>query len=76
MGNSVPTMDVKFGQKRDIADYDQFLSDEQVAAAVTYPTDLRALTPESFDRIARHGFKVTGMTFAAYGNAVQDWSIR
>jgi len=66
MGNSTRTIDMKSGRARTCAEYDEVLSDDDVASAANHPTDLRALEPNAFDRIARHGYEVTDCTLTTY----------
>lgn len=66
MGNSTRALDVKSGRARLSAEYDDFSSDADVAAAASYPTDLNALSLPAFDRIARHGYELTDHTLATY----------
>jgi NTE family protein len=49
-----------------ISGYDDFLSDADVAAVASYPSDLNALSAEAFDRIARHGYEVADYTLTTY----------
>lgn len=66
MGNSVRNVDVKSDQKRTPAFYDAFLTDEQAASALKYPTDLKAITVAHFDALARHGFEVADATMTTH----------
>jgi NTE family protein len=66
MGNSVRDIDIKAGIHREPELYDAFLTDEESTLSLIHPTDLRAPSEFMFDRIARHGFEVTGSTLAAY----------
>jgi NTE family protein len=45
-----------------------FQSDQEAALALAHPTDLKALSKQDFDRIARHGFEVADATLAAYAS--------
>lgn len=66
MGNSVRDIDIKSGRSRVSSEYAQFQADSEAALALKYPTDLKALTKECFDRIARHGFEVADATLTAH----------
>jgi NTE family protein len=66
MGNSVRDIDIKSGRSRAAAEYEHFQADGEAALAFKYPTDLTALTPACFDRIARHGFEVSDATLTAH----------
>jgi NTE family protein len=66
MGNSVRDIDMKAGFKRQSAAYDEFQSENEVALALAQPTDLKAVSHEVFDRIARHGFEIADATLTAY----------
>jgi NTE family protein len=58
MGNSVRDIDVKAGRLRSPESYDLFQTDRDVALALRYPTDLRAISERDFDGIARHGYEI------------------
>ena len=62
MGNSVRELDRKDKFSRERSGYDRFMSDEEVAAAASQATDLKALPTQLFDRIARHGFEMADTT--------------
>jgi NTE family protein len=66
MGNSVRNLDLKSGRASAQSEYDEVLSEDDVAAAAAHPTDLNALSPVAFDRIARHGYEVADRTFTTY----------
>jgi NTE family protein len=66
MGNSVRDIDIKTGRQRDRSYYDQFQADRDVALAYRYPTDLKAISAESFDHVARHGYELADATLTAY----------
>ncbi len=66
MGNSTRSFDIKAAAERPAASYDDFLTDADVAEAASYPTDLNALSPKAFDRIARHGQEVAELTLSTY----------
>jgi NTE family protein len=66
MGNSIRDIDIKTKRTRDGASYDEFQADQEVARAFAYPTDLRALPPQSFDRLARHGYELADATLTAH----------
>jgi len=65
MGKSVRDIDIQIARRRELPEYDHFLSDEESRLALTHPTDLKALPKHLFDRIARHGFEAAGATLAA-----------
>jgi len=69
MGNSVRDIDIKVGRLRDAVAYGQFQADEEAALALRYPTDLKALSAETFDRIARHGYEVTDATLTTHASS-------
>jgi NTE family protein len=58
IGNSVRDIDVKAGRLRPPESYDLFQADREVALALRYPTDLRAISESRFDGIARHGYEI------------------
>jgi NTE family protein len=66
MGNSVRDIDIKAGRQQDRAGYDRYQADREVALALKYPTDLRAITAENFDHIARHGYELADATLTVY----------
>ncbi len=66
MGNSTRALDLKSGRTAAAREYDDVLSEDDVAAAATHPTDLGTLSSDAFDRIARHGHEVTERTLTAY----------
>jgi NTE family protein len=66
MGNSARDIDIKSGRLREQAWYDRFQADQDVALALKYPTDLRAMPPLMFDCIARHGYEVADLTLTTY----------
>jgi NTE family protein len=67
MGNSARNLDLKSGRSAEPQEYDDTLTEGDVASAVTYPTDLGALEISTFGKIARHGHEVAERTLAAYG---------
>lgn len=68
MGNSVRDIDLKAGRQRAAVDYDRYQADQEAILALKHPTDLAAVTPELFDRIARHGYEVADATLTAYAS--------
>jgi NTE family protein len=66
MGNSSRTLDVKSGRVSVSSEYEGFSSEDDVAIVSAYPTDLSALEPDAFDRIARHGYEVADRTLTTY----------
>lgn len=66
MGNSARNLDLKSGRATPLSEYDEVLSEDDVAAAAPRPTDLNALSPGAFDRIARHGYEVADRTLTTY----------
>lgn len=70
IGNTVRDIDIKVGHKRQPADYDAYLSDEEGRLALHHPTDLNRLPESLFDRIARHGFEVAEATFSARASTI------
>lgn len=66
MGNSTRALDLKSGRTVAAWEYDDVLSEDDVVAAATHPTDLGALSSDAFDRIARHGHEVVERTLTAY----------
>ena len=65
MGNTVRDIDLRVGRSRNPHEYDAFQPDEEGRLALAQPTDLNALAPSLFDRIARHGFEVAEATLGA-----------
>lgn len=66
MGNSVRDIDIKAGRLRSAESYDLFQADREVALALSYPTDLRAISESSFDGIARHGYEIADAVLTAH----------
>lgn len=66
MGNSNRNLDLKADRFASPSDYDAFSSEDDVESVANYPTDLNAVTPESFDRISRHGYEVAERTLSIY----------
>jgi NTE family protein len=66
MGNSVRDIDMKSGRQREAHHYDRFQADDETAMALRHATDLKALSPALFDRIARHGYELADATLTAY----------
>jgi NTE family protein len=66
IGNSTRNLDLKSGRATVATEYDDTLSEDDVATAATHPTDLSALPITAFDRIARHGYEVAGRTLTSY----------
>jgi NTE family protein len=66
MGNSVRDIDLKAGRLRDAGVYDDFQADREVALAFGYPTDLKAIPENLFDRLARHGYELADATLTVY----------
>lgn len=66
MGNSIRDIDIGSRTTRLASEYDRFQTDQEVATAFKYPTDLAALSERSFDVIARHGYEVTNCTLRTY----------
>lgn len=60
IGNSV--RDIDFKDKYARSSYDDFLSSDNVAKALHYPTGLKAVPAVIFDTIARHGYEVANAT--------------
>jgi NTE family protein len=66
MGNSVRQVQVKtknFAANRDLS---LWQSDADVSKAWRYPTNLTAMSLDTFDLIARHGFECADSILAAY----------
>jgi NTE family protein len=76
MGNSVRSLDVKAGNARPPGFYDAVQPDAEASVALDYPTDLRALTPGHFDRLAQHGFEVADTTLTTYAAPTFPQSLR
>lgn len=66
MGNSVRDIDLKAGRPRSLETYDLFQADRDVALALPYPTDLRAISESHFDGIARHGYEIADAVLTVY----------
>lgn len=66
MGNSMRNLDLKSGRSAAPEEYDDALTEDDVAAAAIHPTDLGALSIAAFDRIARHGYEVAERTLTTY----------
>jgi NTE family protein len=66
MGNSAKEIDRKSGRQRAADYYDAFLTEEETALAFSHPTDLKAISQESFDRVARHGYEVADGVLSTY----------
>jgi len=46
--------------------YDLFQADQDVALALRYPTDLRAISERHFVGIARHGYEIADAVLTVY----------
>jgi NTE family protein len=66
MGNSVRDLDIKTARLRSQEQYDAFQADREVALALQYPTDLRAISQSNFDNIARHGYEIADAVLTTY----------
>jgi NTE family protein len=66
MGNSVRDIDLKADRQRPAETYDLFQADREVALALRYPTDLRAISESHFDGIARHGYEIADAVLTVY----------
>jgi NTE family protein len=66
MGNSVRGLDVKAAKNRPLGFYDNVQPDTEATVALEYPTDLKAVTRNDFDRLARHGFEAADTTLTTY----------
>lgn len=75
MGNSVRDIDLKAGRERAATNYDRYQADQEAIHALRHPTDLAALAPDVFDRIARHGYEVADATLTAYAPDVVPASL-
>jgi NTE family protein len=75
MGNSVRDIDIKASRQRARSSYDCYQTDREVSLALKYPTDLKAIAPDDFDHIARHGYEVTDATLTVYTRAEFDRSL-
>jgi NTE family protein len=67
MGNSARNLDLKSGRAAAPLEYDDTLTEDDVALATSYPTDLCAVQIVAFDKIARHGHEVAKRTLTTYG---------
>ena len=67
MGNSRRDLDITTGIVRDPMEYDCYLSDEESRLALAHPTNLKALSDDLFDRLARHGFEIANATLNVHG---------
>jgi NTE family protein len=76
MGNSVRSLDVKADKSRPLGFYDGVQSDAEASIALKYPTDQKALTPEDFDRVARHGFEAADTTLTTHAAVEFPQSLR
>jgi NTE family protein len=68
MGNSVRDIDLKAGRLRSPETYDVFQADCDVALALRYPTDLRAISESHFDGIARHGYEIADAVLTVHSS--------
>jgi NTE family protein len=66
MGDSVRAVDVKTDRIRPAAFYDAYQPDETAAKALQHATDLKAISPQRFDALARHGFQIADATLTTY----------
>ena len=66
IGNSVRDIDLKAGRLQSPENYDLFQADREVALALRYPTDLRAISKRDFDGIARHGYEITNAVLTVH----------
>lgn len=70
MGVSVRDVDIRTRRSRPERDYDAYLGDAEVRAALGHPTDLKAMSPTVFERIARHGFEVADTVLTTHSLAL------
>lgn len=70
MGASVRQVDIKVGRSRTAHEYDAYQTDTEVGLALKHPTDLRAMTPAIFERVARHGFEVADIVLTTHSPAI------
>ena len=66
MGNSARNLDLKSGRAVESQEYDDTLTEDDIAFAATYPTNLCALQIAAFDKIARHGHEVAKRTLTTH----------
>ncbi|MGU3557957.1 patatin-like phospholipase family protein [Methylobacterium radiotolerans] len=70
MGRSVRQVDIQVKRERQAREYDAFQSDTEAGLALRHPTDLRAMTPAVFERVARHGFEVADIVLTTHSPAL------
>ena len=70
MGASVRQVDIKVGRSRTTREYDAYQTDTEAGLALKHPTDLRAMTPAIFERVARHGFEVADIVLTTHSPAI------
>lgn len=70
MGRSVRQVDIQVKRERQGREYDAFQSDTEAGLALRHPTDLRAMTPAVFERVARHGFEVADIVLTTHSPAL------
>ena len=69
MGNSVREVHIKAGKAlAKPADYDDYLSDTDVAQTLLFPSGLKAVPQIVFDRVSRHGYELADATLTIYSS--------
>ncbi len=76
MGNSVRHLHIKSGVVAEQTTYDRFLSEEDVARALSLPTGLKAVDASVFDLVARHGYEVADTVLTTHSPANFQKSMR
>jgi NTE family protein len=66
MGNSVRDIHLRAGRLGPSETYDLFQADRDVSLALRYPTDLKAISKDNFDSIARHGYEIADAVLTVY----------
>jgi NTE family protein len=69
MGRSTREIDLQVGRERTAQQYDAFQSDAEARRAHLHPTDLTAMAPHVFERIARHGFEMADIILTTHSRA-------
>lgn len=70
MGLSARDMDLRSGRARTTRDYEALQSDAAARLAHHHPTDLTAVSTETFDLIARHGFEAADTVLSTHAPAL------
>jgi NTE family protein len=77
MGNSIREVRIRAGLAQGGApEFDTYLSDTEVAEALSLPSGLKAVPPAIFDRLSRHGYELADVVLTTYSPSEFQKSFR